>query len=149
MNVTWYSLLVVSVCNFRNQTYILTANLKFSTRPAYKIQVTQIKSTKFTSNYKILNTNSSYHSRHVRALYVPKNFPLLSIHFSQKESFGEYSRSQPIVYTDELWTRCNEWYLHKNNASRKNDRYKFQCMRVAQKVMHPACMPLFCAGVRP
>jgi hypothetical protein len=43
-NITRYSLPVPSMCNLLNQTYILTANLKFSTRPTYKIQVTQIKS---------------------------------------------------------------------------------------------------------
>lgn len=48
-NVTWYCLPVASVCNLLNQTYILTANLKFSTKPTYKIQVTHAKSPKFTS----------------------------------------------------------------------------------------------------
>jgi hypothetical protein len=43
-NIIWYSLPVPSVCYLLNQTYISTANLKFSTRPTYKIQVTQIKS---------------------------------------------------------------------------------------------------------
>jgi len=47
-NVIWYCLPVASVCNLLNQTYILTANLKFFTKPTYKIQVTHVKSPKFT-----------------------------------------------------------------------------------------------------
>ena len=46
---TWYSIPVAGTWNLLNQTYILTANLKFATKPTYKIQVTHIKSTKFTS----------------------------------------------------------------------------------------------------
>jgi hypothetical protein len=48
-NVTWYCLTVASLCNLLNQTYILTANLKVSTKPTYQIQVTHVKSPKFTS----------------------------------------------------------------------------------------------------
>jgi len=48
-NVTWYCLPVASACNLLNQTYIVTANLKFSTKPTYRIQVTHVKSPKFTS----------------------------------------------------------------------------------------------------
>jgi hypothetical protein len=56
-NIIWYSLPVAGACNLLNQIYILTTNLKFSTRPTYKIQVTQIKSPQLTSYSQILNTN--------------------------------------------------------------------------------------------
>jgi hypothetical protein len=51
-NVTWYILSVARACNLLNQTYILTKNVKFSTKPTYKT-----KSPQFTTNSQIPNTN--------------------------------------------------------------------------------------------
>jgi hypothetical protein len=54
-NDAWYSLPVARARNVLNQ--YPNCKFKISTMPTHKIQVTQIKSPKFTSNSKILNTN--------------------------------------------------------------------------------------------
>jgi hypothetical protein len=38
-NVAWYSLPVASMCNILNQTYILTASVKFLTMPTHKYKL--------------------------------------------------------------------------------------------------------------
>ena len=55
-NIRWYILPVASMCILLNQTYILTANLKYPPCQHTKYKLHK-KSTKFTSNSKILNTS--------------------------------------------------------------------------------------------